>query len=641
MLVALTHDAVPAGLAPSHDVAAIARCLEGRGWRPLLVPVAPSAAGVREASLALLNASPALVLNLALGPEGAFPAAIEALGLPLVGSGQGASLLQDRHRARLAVWGHGVSTVSWCLFDEPDRLRSPAPGEPVELTPRFRRPGARFQVPAGGDLATVARAALAAHPSGVLVESLAPGREWRAFVLEGAGGVILPPGLPDEIAARARRLVRRSLDALSLRDWAEVRLLVDGDRVRFLDASAFPSLDPAGPLCRAVGGLDHAVSALITAASRRLAVAPPAIPHASAPSPEPSGQAADPPAADPPSAVVSGERTRLRVALVYNAKRLVAHSAEDDDSEAEFDGPTTIEAVVAAIRANGHEAEALDAGPELARRVIESRPDLVFNIAEGRRGRDREAQVPGLLDLLGIPYTGSSPLALALTLDKGRAKRVVRDEGIRTAEFFLLTTGDEPLPPWVRFPLIIKPVAEGSSKGVLRTSVVHDEAELRSVARRVIEKYGHEALVERFLVGREFTVALLGEGGEVALPPMEIVFLSKSSPQVYTFEHKLQFHESIRYDAPARVDGALRDELLRVARASFRALGCRDVARIDLRLDEHGDVNFIECNPLPGLTPGWSDLCLVAASVGLRYEELIGAILEPALARRRAAGDPR
>ncbi len=717
MLVALTHDAPSSGLASSTpDVAAIARCLEGLGLRPLLVPVEPSAAGIRGAALALLHAQPGLVLNLALGPEDGFPAALEALGIPHTGSGQAATLLRDRHLTRLAVWGQGISSARWCLLDDTDKVRSPAPGQSVELTPRFRGPGARFQVQAGGDLAAAAHAALAAHPAGVLVEALAPGREIRAFVLEGAGGVILPAGLSEEIEARARRLVRRAMEALSLRDWAEIRLLADGDRVRFLDAHAFPSLAPDAPLCRALGGLDRVVSTLVGAASHRLAISLSASPRAAN---SPATEAASPQGAGPqeaglhaagplaagspasglspaeheeaphstgspvaeagmvalhaasvaapstgspvakagiaalhaaspgaktetdsagPQAAKNGEKA-LRVALIYNAKRLVARSAEDDDSEAEFDAPATVAAVAAAIRANGHEAEAIDAGPGLVRQMSEARPDLVFNIAEGRRGRDREAQVPGLLDLLGIPYTGSSPLALALTLDKGRAKRVVRDEGIRTADFFLLATGEEPLPAWASFPLIVKPVAEGSSKGVLGTSVVHDEAELRAVARRVIEKYGHEALVERFLPGREFTVALLGERGEVALPPMEIVFVFDKKHQVYSFEHKLAFHEAIRYDVPARVEDSLRDELLQVARASFRALGCRDVARIDLRLDEQGAVNFIECNPLPGLTPKWSDLCLIATSVGLGYEELIGAIMEPALARRRAAGD--
>jgi D-alanine-D-alanine ligase len=678
MLVALTHDAPPPGLVASPpDVAAIARCLEELGLRPLLVPVDPSAAGVRAAALALLTAQPGLVLNLALGPDDGFPAALEALALPLVGSGQGATLLRDRHRSRLAVWGHGISTARWSLLDDPERPRSPAPGEPVELSARFRGTGARFQVQAGGNLAAAAHAALLAHPAGVLIEAIGPGREIQAFALEGAGDILLPHGLPEETAARARRLVRRSMEALALRDWAELRLLLDGDRVRFLDAQAIPALGKDSALCRAVGGLDRVISSLITAACRRLALAPPA------PAPAAGSQAADPSAAgsqttvppaagslaeeleaeaqtaSPPavasldagtpgtdSAAAAGQNAgpaagagRLRVALVYNAKRLVARSEDDDDSEAEFDGPGTVSAVAAAIEANGYAVETIEAGPDLVQQMIARHPDLVFNIAEGRRGRDREAQVPGLLDLLGIPYTGSSPLALALTLDKGRAKRVVRDEGVKTADFFLMARGDEPLPSWVRFPLIVKPVAEGSSKGVLRTSVVQDESELRSVARRVIEKYGHEALVERFLPGREFTVALLGEQGELALPPMEIVFTSNRGPQVYTFEHKLQFHEAIRYEVPARVEAALQGELLRVARASFRALGCRDVARIDLRLDERGEVNFIECNPLPGLTPGWSDLCMIATSVGLRYEELIGAILEPALSRRRAAGD--
>jgi D-alanine-D-alanine ligase len=186
--------------------------------------------------------------------------------------------------------------------------------------------------------------------------------------------------------------------------------------------------------------------------------------------------------------------------------------------------------------------------------------------------------------------------------------------------------------------VVVKPVAEGSSKGVVGSSVVHDEHELRSLVRQLVARYDQPALVESYLPGREFTVGLLGEKRPRALPPMEIIFTDHSvSHPVYSYGHKKETETGVRFEVPARVDDALGREITRVARRAFEALGCRDVARIDLRLDAHGRVAFIECNPLPGLSPGFSDLCVVADAAGLRYIDLIGAILEPALRRLRSA----
>jgi D-alanine-D-alanine ligase len=181
-------------------------------------------------------------------------------------------------------------------------------------------------------------------------------------------------------------------------------------------------------------------------------------------------------------------------------------------------------------------------------------------------------------------------------------------------------------------------VAEGSSKGVVGSSVVHDEHELRGLVRQIVTRYDQPALVEAYLPGREFTVGLLGEKRPRVLPTMEIVFTDQSvSHPVYSYGHKKETEQGVRFEVPARVDDALGREISRVARRAFEALGCRDVARIDLRLDAHGRAQFMECNPLPGLSPGFSDLCVVAEAAGLRYHELIGTILEPALRRLRSA----
>ncbi|HVI93565.1 MAG TPA: ATP-grasp domain-containing protein, partial [Anaeromyxobacter sp.] len=267
--------------------------------------------------------------------------------------------------------------------------------------------------------------------------------------------------------------------------------------------------------------------------------------------------------------------------------------------------------------------------------VLASTPvDVVFNIAEGFKGRNRESQVPSLLELLDIPYTGSDPAALSVSLDKALAKRMVRTHGILTPDYLVLHTGKERLPREISFPLLVKPVAEGTSKGVTKKSIVRDEVELREVAREMIAKYRQPALAETYVAGREFTVGMLGERRPRVLPPMEVVFLDQSDPTpIYSFEMKQDWNEKIRYDVPAVLSPRELDRLERAARECFTALGCRDVARVDFRMDAEGRIYFIECNPLPGLAPGWSDLVLIAQSAGIDYRSLIGEILSFAIRR--------
>src|SRR3712207_4679256 len=209
-------------------------------------------------------------------------------------------------------------------------------------------------------------------------------------------------------------------------------------------------------------------------------------------------------------------------------------------------------------------------------------------------------------------------------------------------------TGKERLnKEFTNFPLMVKPVAEGSSKGVVSKSVCHSEAELREVVKEIVGKYQQPALIEEYIGGREFTVGLLGERRPRVLPPMEIVFLDKEEKTpVYSFQHKLDWNDRIRYDAPAKVEPAILEKLRAAARGTFMALGCRDVARIDFRMDDKGRIYFIECNPLPGLTPGWSDLVLIAQGAGMDYRTLIGEIMAGAIRRykereqRKAADGP-
>jgi D-alanine--D-alanine ligase len=324
-----------------------------------------------------------------------------------------------------------------------------------------------------------------------------------------------------------------------------------------------------------------------------------------------------------------------RVGLIYNLKRKKPQLDGSDDDEAEFDSLETIHAIRDAIASLGHEVALIEARRDMPSRVQAEQIEVAFNIAEGAGGRSRESVVPALLELLDIPYTGSDATTLAVALDKGLAKRIVQQAGVHTAPWVLMITGDEPLPPDFSFPVVVKPVAEGSSKGITQTSVAHSEDALRALVRQLSSRYRQGMLVETFLSGREFTVGILGEGDDArALPPMEVVFCNPNNAHpIYAFEHKQQYSPEIRYDAPAVLDPDLALAIERAALDSYTALGCRDVARIDLRLDHQGRVNFIECNPLPGLTPEWSDLCMIAKSASMSYTDLIREILAPALQR--------
>ncbi len=315
-------------------------------------------------------------------------------------------------------------------------------------------------------------------------------------------------------------------------------------------------------------------------------------------------------------------------------KRVTPDPSGEGDEEAEYDSPKTLQAIREAIASYGHEVVDLEATTELPYVLAATPVDVVFNIAEGFRGRNRESAVPALLELLDIPYTGSDPAALSVSLDKALAKRMVRTHGVLTPDYAVMHTGKERLPRELSFPLLVKPVAEGTSKGVTKKSIVRDELELREVARELIAKYRQPALVEAYVAGREFTVGLLGERRPRVLPPMEIVFLDATDPTpIYSFDMKQDWNDKIRYEVPARLSPRELDRLEKAARECFTALGCRDIARVDFRMDAEGRIFFIECNPLPGLTPGWSDLVLIAQSAGIEYRGLIGEILAFAIRR--------
>jgi len=267
---------------------------------------------------------------------------------------------------------------------------------------------------------------------------------------------------------------------------------------------------------------------------------------------------------------------------------------------------------------------------------------MVFNMAEGLYGNSRESQIPAMLELLRIPYTGSDPLTLALCLDKAMAKMVLQYHGIPTSPFVVVRDPGKKysFPP---FPLIVKPLHEGSSKGVKDSSLVHRPQQLKEEIHRVLNEYRQPALVEKFLPGREFTVALLGNDPEVqVLPIVEIQFdpLPPSINPIYSYEAKWIWDTVENpleiFACPAKIPARLKNRIESVCRAAFSVLGCRDWCRIDVRLDESGEPNILELNPLPGILPNPdANSCFpkAARSAGMSYDELINRVLEIACLR--------
>jgi D-alanine-D-alanine ligase len=306
-----------------------------------------------------------------------------------------------------------------------------------------------------------------------------------------------------------------------------------------------------------------------------------------------------------------------------------------DDRLAEYDNPATVEGITNALRELGHSPRPLGGGRRFVEALLKEPPQLVFNIAEGWGGRSREAHVPAACEMLGVPYTHSDALTQAVTLDKAVAKHVVRSHGLPTAPFVLVAT--EAQADALEFPLpaLAKPAWEGSSMGIRKNSRASGIADLREQVRKLLRAYSQPILVEGFLPGREVTVTLLGEEPPELLGIMEIVPTKIAHAEfVYSREMKVDWVDDVAYHCPPQgLSAAQFRRIEEVAVAAYRALGCRDIARIDLRYDEHGEPNFLEANALPGIQPGYSDTCILAEKAGMSYTQLIGRIVDSACRR--------
>lgn len=614
----------------------------------------------------LRNAKPDLVFNTAEGYHGIAresyaPIVFEQLQLPYVGSGPYACFLTlDKSLTKQVVRARGVSVADGYYLHELDELRVVA--EEL-LYPSFIKPNfegsskgitARSLCHSKQDLIDYGGELLNQFPEGVLVESYVPGKDVAVAYISGMGkaGVLesieyvnvgekkgpwiydyelkntrdqdVAIRCPADISESSRKALKdqtlRCVQALGIQDMgrADFRVKPNGE-ICFIEFNALPSLQPGAGVFEAAKLLDYnydrTIAQIVESARRRLKVRRrPGRP---------------------------GRKVKTRnpvVGLVFNLKRRKP-GEEGYEQEAEFDSQKTVDAIGSAIEQAGYQLKKVESSRELAQNLIDEEVDVVFNIAEGTSKRGREAQVPAVCDLLGIEHTGSDATCLAISLDKSLACRVAASEGIRTPKSQLLTKRTKQVNHQLRFPIIVKPNQEGTSKGVYDTSVSDNQEELEKAVGRLWDEGTSSIICEEYILGREFTVGVLGDASLSILGPMEIVFKDKQHYPVYSFEAKqesnIEDNPYFSLHCPVELEPTLKRRVDRFARQSFRALGCRDVARIDFRLTKGGEMVFLEANPLPGLSPGFSDLSIMGERCGVPHSKLIEEILKPAVRRWR------
>jgi D-alanine-D-alanine ligase len=673
MRIALTHNLKIMGSPDEAEfdspetIDAVAGSLERAGHEVERIEVSGPASRVIARIEAL---GPDLIFNTAEGHKGKtreafYPALFDELGVPFTGSdAYTLGITLDKVLTKRILSSYGVPTPRARLVTR-STLESGALDDmtfPVIVKPNFEGSskgisGAFSVCEDAYELAEVVDRQLVRFEAGLIVERYVRGIDVACGFVDGLGpdGVLHPieyviepqhaglynvydyhlknvkpdhvtlriSELPAAVIERIQSMTRRIVRALDIKDLGRCEFRVTpaagnrGYEVLFLEVDALPTLEPNAGMfvaARARGvDFDGVVRAIVKSACRRRGL----------------GALVD-------STPKKVRRSSLRVGLTFNMKRI---DPTENDAEAEFDSPKTIKALTSAIESYGHTVVPLEANADLPHLLTAAAPDVVFNVAEGLRGRGREAQVPALCELLGIPYSGSDPTTLSLCLDKGLTKQILRSAGIDTADWQVLTTGREKLKP-LRYPVIVKPNAEGTSKGITSRSVVNDEAAARVAARTLVDKYGQPALVEEYIIGRELTVGLLGEKRPKMLPPMEVVFVDPPQHPVYGFEEKQSDTPRVRFECPPNLTAIELKKVEKTVRDTFTALGCRDVARIDLRLTADGRVVVIEVNPLPGLTPDFSDLCTIGKVAGMDYRTLIGEIMAGSIKRYREKKPP-
>ncbi|MCB0417031.1 MAG: ATP-grasp domain-containing protein [Bdellovibrionaceae bacterium] len=651
-----------------ETIEAIARALAFEGNEVVQVPMSRDEAWISE----LRKAAPDLVFNTAegysgIGRESYAPIVFEQLGIPYVGPGPYVCFLTlDKFLTKEMVSHRSVPVVEGTFITRPKELEALAKdiAFPAFVKPNYEGSSkgitSRSLCRTYNELVAYGKESLKQFPEGLIIERFIPGRDVSIGFLAGLpnGGIldpveykvlesmgeewiydyeyknkmdekvraICPAQLSEEQIQKIKHFMKLSVESLGIVDLgrADFRVTPDGD-IFFMEFNALPSLQPGAGIFEATQRLEltytETIQKIVEAAIARMKI---------------RGKRNRP-----------SHRTSVRspkVGLVYNLRRKQRHE-EGFEQEAEFDSPKTIEALSGAIQSLGFEVIPIEATKELAEELKQKEVNVVFNIAEGIASRARESQVPAICDLLGVEHTGSDATCLSISLDKAVSKRLVSAEGVLTAQSKLYTRPPKKAPKAseFRFPVIVKPNNEGTSKGINEKSVVQNVDELMDAMQRLSSEISGPILVEEFVSGREFTVGVFGNSTLRVLGPLEIRFKEKKENpySIYTLEAKMddspEDNEFLQLVCPVTdLAPASQRQLHNSAKKVFRALGCRDVARVDFRMDEQGKPYFLEINPLPGLTPHFSDLTIMAERLGVEYNQLIKMILYPAVQRWRA-----
>ena len=331
----------------------------------------------------------------------------------------------------------------------------------------------------------------------------------------------------------------------------------------------------------------------------------------------------------------------MKIALTYNLKK--KDDSKPPDYFSEYDSQETVNAIISALKIKGHAVEAIDVEhPRLFSYFSKNCVDMVFNIAEGKRGKFRESEVPAILDYFNIPYTGSNTFSLALALNKALTKKILKAEGIPTPQFQVFKKGNEELDPSLKFPLILKPNCEGSAKGINISNVVNTQDTLFKKIEELIKLYKQEVLVEEFIEGKELTVGILENGKTTILPILEIDFSTCKNSGEYFYSWRMKEYQGNKelgliptFHCPARLNKYIEARVKETALRTHHAVGCFDISRTDIRLSKDNVPYVLEINPLPGLNPHESNFPIMAYAAGMKYEDLIEGILISASKRSR------
>jgi len=614
----------------------------------------------------LQEIKPDIIFNTAegyqgIGRESLGPTIFEQLKLPYVGSGPyGCFLTLDKFLTKQMVASRKVPVVEGYFVNSQEELQSIAKEVfyPAFVKPNYEGSSKgiteRSVCKDANELLAYGAESLKLFPHGLLIERYIVGRDVSVPYVAGLGdnGVLevleyvfasrnesqiydydLKNSKDDDVSVRCPALIepairaqifdcmKRIIPAVGVVDFAraDFRITPEGE-VYFLELNALPSMQPGAGMFEAskLLGLDYnqTILKMLEAATTRLKL-------------DKGGKS--------PRRLLTTKTPR--VGLVYNLKRKEPGDP-DYEREAEFDSQKTIDALRGTIEKFGCPVIPIEATKTLSENLLEMRVDVVFNIAEGANKRAREAQVPAVCDLLGIEHTGSDATCLAITLDKAISKKLLSQDGILTPNYRLYQ-GGKTIDAGLRFPVIVKPNHEGTSKGIGGKSVVMSMDEMLEEAQSQWKRFQEPILCEEYIEGREYTIGVLGHSTLKILGPMEIKFGPGAGQYpVYSFEAKHAPLENNIFSTvcPVSLGRDIDRKVVLFAKKVFRSLGCRDVGRIDFRVDARGNIFFIEINPLPGLTPGFSDLVVLAEKSGMTYESLIKRILTPAIQRWRNVG---